>query len=207
METANEYEKQWWEEGRRAIIGMDEAGRGPIAGPLVVAAVMFPPNYHHEGIYDSKKISEKKRKEMFHVIINDANEYHISIIEPKIIDELNIYRATQKAMEDLAEKFRYKDGILTDAMPLPHCPFEVISLIKGDQKSVSIAAASILAKVTRDCIMKAYDVQYPQYGFAKHKGYPTKAHIAALHQYGVLDIYRHSYGPVKEMDQLQFILE
>ncbi len=206
METANQYEKQWWQEGRHAIIGLDEAGRGPIAGPLVVAAVMFPPNYHHEGIYDSKKISEKKRKEMFQVIIKEASEYHIAIIPPRTIDELNIYRATQKAMEDLVEQFRFKDGVLTDAMPLPHCPFEVISLVKGDQKSVSIAAASILAKVTRDGIMRAYDVLYPQYGFAKHKGYPTTAHIEALHQYGVLDIYRHSYGPVKEMDQLQFIL-
>lgn len=204
METTNEYEKKWWSEGRSGIIGLDEAGRGPIAGPLVVAAVMFPVNYHHEAIYDSKKVSEKKRKELFQVIIKDALEYHIEIVSPQVIDEQNIYRATQLAMERLVEQFRYKDGVLTDAMPLPHCPFEVIPIIKGDQKSVSIAAASILAKVTRDCIMKAYDVQFPQYGFAKHKGYPTKAHLAALHQYGVIDIYRKSYGPVKEMDQLQF---
>lgn len=203
METDNQYEKQWWKEGRRAIIGLDEAGRGPIAGPLVVAAVVFPPNYRHEEIYDSKKISEKKRKELFRVIINDASEYHIAIVPPRVIDEYNIYRATQNAMENLVEQFRCKDGVLSDAMPLPHCPLEVIPLIKGDQKSVSIAAASILAKVTRDGIMRAYDVRYPQYGFARHKGYPTKAHLEALHQYGVLDIYRHSYGPVKEMDQLQ----
>jgi len=204
METTNEYEKKWWSEGRSGIIGLDEAGRGPIAGPLVVAAVMFPVNYHHEAIYDSKKVSEKKRKELFQVIIKDALEYHIEIVSPQVIDEQNIYRATQLAMERLVEQFRYKDGVLTDAMPLPHCPFEVIPIIKGDQKSVSIAAASILAKVTRDCIMKAYDVQFPQYGFAKHKGYPTKAHLVALHQYGVIDIYRKSYGPVREMDQLQF---
>lgn len=206
METENQYEKAWWKEGRQFIIGIDEAGRGPIAGPLVVAAVSFPKGYHHEEIYDSKKISEKKRKALFQVIIQDAQEYHIAIIEPSIIDELNIYRATQTAMEDLVEQFRYKDGVLTDAMPLPHCSYDVISLVKGDQKSVSIAAASILAKVTRDCIMKAYDVQYPQYGFAKHKGYPTKAHIEALHQYGVLDIYRKSYGPVAQLNQLQFDL-
>lgn len=206
METENQYEKAWWKEGRTAIIGLDEAGRGPIAGPLVVAAVVFPKGYHHEAIYDSKKVSEKKRKELFQVIIQDALEYHIAIITPKEIDQLNIYRATQKAMEDLVEKFRYKDGVLTDAMPLPNCDYDVISLVKGDQKSVSIAAASILAKVTRDCIMKAYDVQYPEYGFAKHKGYPTKAHIEALHTYGVLDIYRKSYGPVAELNQLQFDL-
>ena len=119
---------------------------------------------------------------------------------------MNIYRATQKAMEELVERFRYKDGVLSDAMPLPNCAFDVIPIVKGDQKSVSIAAASILAKVTRDCIMEAYDVQFPQYGFAKHKGYPTKAHIEALHQYGVLDIYRRSYAPVKDMCQLQFDL-
>lgn len=206
METANEYEKAWWAQGRKAIVGMDEAGRGPIAGPLVVAAVMFPCNYRHEEIYDSKKLSEKKRKELFRVIIHEALEYHIAIIAPQVIDTLNIYRATQTAMEDLANRFRCKDGILTDAMPLPNCPYEVISLVKGDQKSVSIAAASILAKVIRDGIMKAYDIQYPQYGFAKHKGYPTKAHIAALHRYGVLDIYRKSYGPVAAMDQLQLEL-
>lgn len=206
METSNEYEKQWWNEGRSGIIGLDEAGRGPIAGPLVVAAVMFPVGYRHDTIYDSKKISEKKRKELFQVIIHDAVEYHIEIVSPAQIDELNIYRATQCAMQQLVERFRYKDGVLSDAMPLPECAYDVMPIIKGDQKSVSIAAASILAKVTRDCIMKAYDVLYPQYDFAKHKGYPTKAHIEALHQYGVLDIYRKSYAPIKQMCQLQFDL-
>lgn len=203
MQTENKYELAWWQEGRENIVGIDEAGRGPIAGPLVVAAVCFPKGYHHETIYDSKKISEKKRKELFKEIIRDAKEYHIAIIEPKVIDEQNIYRATQNAMQALVDKFRYKDGVLTDAMPLPDCTFEVLPLVKGDQKSVSIAAASILAKVTRDCIMYAYDIQYPQYGFAKHKGYPTKAHLEAMHTYGVLDIYRKSYRPVAQMAQLQ----
>lgn len=203
MRTENKYEQAWWDEGREAIIGIDEAGRGPIAGPLVVAAVCFPKGYQHEEIYDSKKLSEKKRKTLFQDIIKDAREYHIAIIEPRIIDEQNIYRATQNAMQELVDRFRYKDGVLSDAMPLPKCAYEVIPLVKGDQKSVSIAAASILAKVTRDCIMCAYDVLYPQYGFAKHKGYPTKAHIEALHTYGVLDIYRKSYGPVAQMAQMQ----
>lgn len=203
MRTENKYEQAWWDEGREAIIGIDEAGRGPIAGPLVVAAVCFPKGYQHEEIYDSKKLSEKKRKALFQDIIRDAREYHIAIIEPRIIDEQNIYRATQNAMQELVDRFRYKDGVLSDAMPLPNCAYEVIPLVKGDQKSVSIAAASILAKVTRDCIMCAYDVLYPQYGFAKHKGYPTKAHIEALHTYGVLDIYRKSYGPVAQMAQMQ----
>lgn len=204
METENQYEKTWWKEGRTSIVGLDEAGRGPIAGPLVVAGVMFPKDYHHETIYDSKKLSEKKRKELFQVIIQDASEFHIAIISPKEIDEKNIYRATQQAMELIVGRFRFTDGVLSDAMPLPGCQTEVVPIIKGDQKSVSIAAASILAKVTRDCIMCAYDHRFPQYGFAKHKGYPTKAHIEALRKYGVLDIYRKSYGPVAKMNQLQF---
>ncbi len=204
METENQYEKAWWKEGRTSIVGLDEAGRGPIAGPLVVAGVMFPKDYHHEAIYDSKKLSEKKRKELFHVIIQEASEFHIAIVSPKEIDEKNIYRATQQAMETIVECFAYTDGVLSDAMPLPGCKTEVIPIIKGDQKSVSIAAASILAKVTRDCIMCAYDYRFPKYGFAKHKGYPTKAHLEALRKYGVLDIYRKSYGPVAKMNQLQF---
>ena len=205
MKPANEYEKAWWQQGRHAIVGIDEAGRGPIAGPLVVAAVRFPADFDHEEIYDSKKLSEKKRRQLFKEIIKLADEYHILIIDTKTVDELNIYRATQKAMEDLVQMFKQCDGVLTDAMPLKACSCEYIPIIKGDQKSVSIAAASILAKVTRDGIMSGYDVLYPEYGFAKHKGYPTKAHIEAMHQYGVIDkIYRYSYGPVKAMDQLPF---
>lgn len=203
MKCENAYEIAWWNQGKHKIIGIDEAGRGPIAGPLVVAAVSFPAGFSHEEIYDSKKISEKKRKKLFQEIIALASEYHIAIIEPDIIDSLNIYRATQKTMQELSERFDGADGVLTDAMPLPENKLDVISLVKGDQKSVSIAAASILAKVTRDCIMQAYDVQYPAYGFARHKGYPTKAHIEALHTYGIIDkIYRKSYGPVAEMNQL-----
>lgn len=207
MQTTNEYEIAWWNEGREYIVGIDEAGRGPIAGPLVVAAVCFPKGYHHDEIYDSKKVSEKKRKALFAEIIQDAVDYHILIIDAKTIDDLNIYRATQQSMEKLCTMFTHVDGVLSDAMPLPAVNQDVISLIKGDQKSVSIAAASILAKVTRDCIMKAYDVLYPAYGFAKHKGYPTKAHIEAMHTYGVLDFYRQSYRPVADMNQMTLELE
>lgn len=203
MKTENKYEKEWWEQGKRCIVGIDEAGRGPIAGPLVVAAVAFPIGYSHEEIYDSKKLSDKKRRALFFDIIEQALEYHIRIVDPKTIDTLNIYRATQESMQTLSEMFADADGILTDAMPLPASQKDVISLVKGDQKSVSIAAASILAKVTRDCIMEAYDVQYPEYGFARHKGYPTKAHLEALHTYGVIEgLYRNSYGPVAAMRQL-----
>lgn len=207
MQCENAYEIAWWKEGKKKIIGIDEAGRGPIAGPLVVAAVSFPVGFSHESIYDSKKLSEKKRKALFQEIIQLASEYHIKIVSPQIIDEQNIYRATQLAMLELSNSFHDADGVLTDAMPLPNASLDVISLVKGDQKSVSIAAASILAKVTRDCIMCAYDKQYPQYGFAKHKGYHTKGHLEAMHTYGVInDIYRKSYGPVAAMQQLVFDL-
>ena len=204
MQTENAYEKAFYEQGKQYIVGIDEAGRGPIAGPLVVAAVMFEKGYSHPEIYDSKKISEKKRNELFQVIIHDALEYHIAIVEPSVIDELNIYRATQKTMEDLVTMFEHVDGVLTDAMPLRvcNCPYEAI--IKGDMKSVSIAAASILAKVTRDHIMMGYDYLYPAYGFAKHKGYPTKAHLEALEKEGVLPIHRKSYGPVAKCSQIKF---
>lgn len=208
MKCANEYEIAWWNEGRQFIVGIDEAGRGPIAGPLVVAAVSFPKNFTHEEIYDSKKVSEKKRKLLFKEIIALASEYHILIIEPKEIDALNIYRATQKAMETLCGMFAHVDGVLSDAMPLPNVEKEVIPLVKGDQKSVSIAAASILAKVTRDCIMQAYDLQYPAYGFGKHKGYPTKGHIEAMHQNGLIEkLYRKSYRPVAEMQQMELVFD
>ena len=208
MKCENLYEKQWWSEGKKHIIGIDEAGRGPMAGPLVVAAVSFPKDFEHDEIYDSKKVSEKKRNALFKEIISLADEYHIVIIDPATIDKENIYRATQNAMQRLTEMFRDVDGVLSDAMPLPNCQYDVISLVKGDQKSVSIAAASILAKVTRDHIMCAYDVLYPNYGFSKHKGYPTKAHMEAMQTYGVIEgLYRHSYAPVAQMDQLQLVLE
>lgn len=208
MKTENEYETAWWSEGRKTIVGIDEAGRGPMAGPLVVAAVAFPPGFSHDEIYDSKKLSEKKREKLFREIIELADEYHILIIDCKTIDTENIYRATQNAMQKLSDMFAMCDGVLTDAMPLPACRHDVISLVKGDQKSVSIAAASILAKVTRDHIMYGYDVLYPQYGFAKHKGYPTKAHMEAMQTYGVIEgIYRHSYAPVAKMDQMKLVLD
>lgn len=203
MKTSNEYEIAWWSEGKQVIVGIDEAGRGPICGPCVVCAVAFPAGYDHPEIYDSKKLSEKKRKELFHVILKDALEYHIEIVTPKMIDEENIYRATQLANYRLVEKFKQVDGVLTDAMPLPGCKAEAIPLIKGDQKSVSIAAASILAKVIRDHIMAGYDILYPEYRLTKHKGYPTAQHLALIEQYGVKDFYRYSYGPVKKLAQLK----
>lgn len=185
----------------KVILGMDEAGRGPIAGPLMVAGVIFPKGYTNTEIDDSKKLSEKKREKLYDQIIQDASYYQILIVDEKTIDQKNIYRATQDAMNEIARK-ALCDYVLSDAMPLIDIgkPFEAI--IKGDQKSLSIAAASILAKVTRDRWMIELDAKYPQYGLAKHKGYPTKAHIEALNKYGLQDFYRRSYGPVKKLEEI-----
>jgi ribonuclease HII len=185
----------------KVILGMDEAGRGPIAGPLMVAGVIFPKGYTNTEIDDSKKLSEKKREKLYDQIIHDAFYYQILIVDEKTIDQKNIYRATQEAMNEIARKAPC-DYVLSDAMPLIDIgkPFEAI--IKGDQKSLSIAAASILAKVTRDRWMIELDAKYPQYGLAKHKGYPTKAHIEALNKYGLQDFYRRSYGPVKKLEEI-----
>jgi ribonuclease HII len=199
--TTNEYEHHYWQQNK-CLIGIDEAGRGPLAGPLVVAGVIFDKGYENDEIYDSKGISENKREHLFEIIKKDAKEYFIEIVEPCIIDDENIYRATQNAMDRIATKLN-ASVVLTDAMPLPNQSKEVVSLIKGDQKSISIAAASILAKVTRDRIMLEYDEQYPKYGFKRHKGYPTKEHLHALELYGALDIHRKSYGPVQRCLQMK----
>lgn len=192
----NDYEHQCWPL-EQLVVGIDEAGRGPLAGPLTVAGVIFPIGYENPDIYDSKALSEKKREELFQTIQEDALWFEIIQVEPEEIDKHNIYRADQIAMEQIANDSK-APVVLTDAMPLLIDDKKIIPLIKGDQKSISIAAASILAKVTRDHTMLAYDKEYPEYGFAKHKGYPTKQHLEALHIYGVTKIHRKSFGPVRE---------
>ncbi|MBP3891915.1 MAG: ribonuclease HII [Solobacterium sp.] len=189
----NEYEHQYWQQ-EKLVLGIDEAGRGPLAGPLVVAGVVFPIGYENKDIYDSKALSEKKREALFEVIQEDALSFTISIVQEKEIDRLNIYRADQEAMKEIALKMM-ADIVLTDAMPL-EIEKPVFSLIKGDQKSISIAAGSILAKVTRDRLMKEYDKLYPEYGFAKNKGYGTKQHMEAIQTYGITPIHRRSFAPV-----------
>lgn len=203
MKCLNEFEKKYAKEGYQYILGIDEAGRGPLAGPLVVAGVCFPEGYEHDDIYDSKKTSEKKREALFDIIIKDALYYFIEIIDIEEIDRLNIYQATKQAMAQIAIKEPKIEVVLTDAMPLTIDDKVVESIIKGDQKSVTIAAASILAKVTRDRIMYEYDKQYPQYGFKNNKGYPTKQHLQALEEFGVLEIHRKTYGPVQRLRQLK----
>ena len=192
------YEQNAYEAGYKHIIGLDEAGRGPMAGPLVVAGVIFPEGYYDERINDSKKLTEKKREALFDVIKEHALAYYIQIMSVEEVDELNVYQASKEGMIRCIEKIDVKpDFALTDAMPIGSVlPHEAI--VKGDGKSISIGAASILAKVTRDHIMIEYAKQYPEYGFEKHKGYPTKAHKEALQKYGVTPIHRKSFGPVQE---------
>lgn len=194
MNLENEYEKIAWSNGE-LVMGIDEAGRGPLCGPLVVAACVFDINYSNEEINDSKKLSSKKREALFKVIEEDALWYGVKIVEPKIIDKLNILEATRSAMQELSLGYEVK-YVLTDAVKIDN-EFNV-PIIKGDAKSISIAAASILAKVTRDRIMDEYHKLYPIYEFNKHKGYPTKKHLELIEKHGVIkDLYRFSYKPVK----------
>ena len=189
----NEYEHDFWEKGL-TVLGIDEAGRGPLAGPLTVAGVVFEPWYEHPEIYDSKALSEKKREELFDVITENALYWFIDIVPREVIDQYTIYRADQLAFTEIAQTIP-SGAVLTDAMPL-EIDRECISLVKGDQKSVSIAAASILAKVYRDRLMKEDDLLYPEYGFAKNKGYGTKQHMEAIAKYGITPIHRRSFAPV-----------
>ena len=201
MKTSNQYENLYWDKNQY-VIGIDEAGRGPLAGPVVVAGVIFPIGYDSKDIYDSKKLSLKKREELYKVILEEALYYNIQIVDEKDVDKYNIYQATKMANERIVLDSKCQ-VVLTDAMKLQLENYTVYPIIKGDQKSCSIAAGSILAKVTRDHIMDEYDAIYPQYGFKKHKGYPTKAHLQALQQYGPCPIHRFSYGPVMESNQLR----
>lgn len=192
------YEKELYKEGYELIAGTDEAGRGPLCGPVVAAAVIFPKNYKLEGLNDSKQLSEKKRDKYFEIIKKDAISYGIGIVDAKTIDEINIYEASRKAMLEAISKLDVTpDFVLTDAMPLPMDNSKAI--IHGDALSLSIAAASVLAKVTRDEIMYELDKKYPEYGFKSHKGYPTKKHLENIKKYGILDNYRLTYKPVKAL--------
>ena len=197
-----EYEEKLYSEGYKYIGGCDDAGRGPLVGPVVCACVVFPKGYKNDLINDSKKITEKKREALFDVIINDALAYGISVISAKEIDEINILEASRKGMtlayKEANEKINI-DYLLTDAMKISTLDIPVMDIIKGDAKSISIAAASILAKVTRDRILYDLDKKYPEYDFKSHKGYPTKKHLELLEKYGVFDEYRKTYKPVKNI--------
>lgn len=203
-----EFENKFRSQGLMYIAGCDEAGRGPIAGPLVVAACILPIDYNNETIDDSKKLSEKKREELFLEIKNIAIDYAIEVISVEEVDAKNIYRASKIGMERCLAKLTHNyDAVLTDAMPIDTLkPFEAI--VKGDAKSQNIAAASILAKVTRDHIMYELDKLYPEYDLKNNKGYGTKKHLDAIEKYGILPIHRKTYDPIKSklLEQLQFDL-
>lgn len=191
-----QYEKAYWL-NNQLVCGLDEAGRGPLFGALVVAGVVFDIGYCNDEIDDSKKLSAKKRKQLFHQIIKDAKAYYIEVVDVRSIDILNIYQATKRAMTKIALNSQ-ADVVFSDAMPLDIAK-DHLSIIKGDQKSISIAAASIVAKTVRDEIMHCADFLYPKYGFKKHKGYPTKLHLENIQKLVLLDDYRKSYGPIKNI--------
>lgn len=195
----SQYEQSLYTKGITLIAGIDEAGRGPLAGPVVAAAVILPQDAYLPGINDSKKLSEAKRETLFHQIQATAISIGVGIVSAKEIDELNIYQAAKKAMLQAVEQLVPKpEYLLIDAMELP-LAIPQQSLIKGDANSVSIAAASVVAKVTRDAIMKQLGEQYPQYGFEKHMGYGTEYHLQAIRTYGVTEHHRRSFSPVKEL--------
>lgn len=176
------------------IAGCDEAGRGPLAGPVVAAAVILPRKFYHPEIDDSKKLPPQKREGLFRIIINSATSYSFGIVDHKTIDKINILNATKLAMKQAIDGLDQKPQIvLIDAIRIDGLPFEQIALIKGDSLSISIAAASILAKVKRDSIMCEYHREYPQYRFDKHKGYPTKLHRACIRKFGLCPIHRKTF--------------
>ena len=195
LTNLKQIEKELYEKGFEKICGIDEAGRGPLAGPVVIAGVIMPQDSMIEGINDSKKVSEKKREKLYNLIIEEAMSYSVAIIGQDVIDEINILNATKQGVTAVVEGLDIKPNlILVDA--LTHIDTKGIpydSIIKGDAKCYNIAAASILAKVTRDRIMREWDELYPQYGFIQHKGYGTAKHIQAIKENGLCPIHRRSF--------------
>ena len=208
MQTLIQFDNTFYTDKIKIIAGIDEAGRGPVAGPVVVAGVIFKKDDFIEGVMDSKKLKEKKLEELYYKIRKKALNYSISIISHKTIDEINILQATFKGMREVANKLKSKpDLILIDGRdePLNRNKFNQQSIIKGDAKSFSIAAASIIAKVTRDKIMRFYDKHFPEYYFASHKGYGTKKHRAIIDKIGRCEIHRQSFR-FKDEDSKQLEL-
>ena len=181
------------------ICGIDEVGRGPLVGPVVTACVILPENYTLDGLTDSKKLSIKKREMYFDIIMKDALSISIGIKDEKVIDDINIYEATKLAMLEAINNSKIKpEHVLIDAMKLEDLTIPSTSIIKGDLKSITIAAASVIAKVTRDRMLIELDKKYPEYGFAKNAGYGTKQHIEAIEKYGIIDEHRKTFKPVSE---------
>lgn len=191
-------ERELRKDGYKLIAGVDEVGRGPLVGPVVAACCILPEEFNLDGLTDSKKLSEKKRDYYFEEIKKQAISYGIGIVSEEIIDEINIYEATKEAMIMAINNCRIKpDYVLTDAMKLD-LDIPIKPIIKGDLRSITISAASVLAKVTRDKMMYELDKKYPMYDFKNNVGYPTKKHLEAIKEYGIIEEHRKSYGPVKE---------
>ncbi len=195
LKKIKEIDKEFFDMGIKYLAGIDEAGRGPLAGPVVVACVIMPQDSMIEGINDSKKISESKREKLYEIITKEAISYGVGIIYQEEIDEINILQATKKGLHEAIKSMEIKPNVILvdaltgiDTMGIPYK-----SIIKGDAKSYSIGAASIVAKVTRDRIMREWDKVYPEYGFAGHKGYGTAKHIAAIKKYGLTPIHRKTF--------------
>ncbi|MBO5120639.1 MAG: ribonuclease HII [Bacilli bacterium] len=193
------YERELRDNNIEYIAGVDEVGRGPLVGPVVAACVVLPKEFNLDGLTDSKKLSEKKRDFYFEEVKKQALGYGIGIIDEKKIDEVNIYEATKLAMKEAIEECKKTckiEHVLIDAMPL-ELDVPTTSIIKGDLKSITISAASVIAKVTRDRMLDELHEKFPMYDFKKNKGYPTKKHLEAIEEYGIIDEHRRSYGPVK----------
>lgn len=189
-----EFENQAHEDGYKIVCGVDEAGRGPLAGPVYAAAVILPDGLEEMGINDSKKMTEKKREALFDIIVDNAVAYGIGFATEKEIDEINILNATFLAMRRAVEAMGVKpDLVLVDGNRKPNTGYEEMTLVKGDAKSISISAASILAKVSRDRYMKDLAERHPEYKFEQHKGYGTKLHYEMIEQYGILPDHRRSF--------------
>lgn len=194
-----EFEKKLYEKNITLIAGIDEVGRGPLCGPVVACACILPVNYQLKGLNDSKKISEKRREELYEILIKEAVSYGIGIVDEKRIDEINIREASREAMEIAVKNLNIKpEHLLIDAMNI-NIDLPQDNIIKGDIRSLSISAASVIAKVTRDRMMYELDKEYPEYGFKKHKGYPTKEHLTNLQKFGILSNYRFTYRPVSDL--------
>ena len=192
------YERELREKGITLIAGVDEVGRGPLVGPVVAACCILPEKFNLDGLTDSKKLSEKKRDYYFEEIKRQAISYGIGVVSAKKIDEVNIYEATKIAMKEAINNMPIKpEHILIDAMPL-ELDIPTTSIIKGDLKSITISAASVLAKVTRDRMLYELDKEYPMYDFKSNKGYGTKKHLEAIEEFGVIDEHRRSYSPVSD---------
>ena len=198
-------ERTLWAQNIEHIAGVDEAGRGPLAGPVVAAAVIFPKKFVMDGVDDSKKLSARKREELFLMISQQAMSVGVGIIDHKEIDRINILQATHVAMRKALENLTVKpDYVLVDGNSFKHDTLRFQNIIGGDAKSFTIAAASIIAKVTRDRLMCELDACFPQYGFARHKGYGTPQHIEAIRTYGICEIHRKSFHPYILQGELLF---